>query len=63
MAADEHGRPMPQASYKTETYWEQYQSFFPHMRESPPPTARMKSGALGEGHRSMLIDFPARHRR
>ncbi len=29
MAADEHGLPMPQASYKTETYWEQYQSFFP----------------------------------
>lgn len=29
MTADEHGLPMPQASYKTETYWEQYQSFFP----------------------------------
>lgn len=37
---------MPEASYKTETYWEQYQSFSPHTRELPPPAAQMKSGSL-----------------
>lgn len=63
MAADEHCRPMPQASYKTETYWEQYQSFFPAHVRVTAANGPNEAWLPWRGHRSMLIDFPARHRR